>query len=81
MVQSQRYQQLVVTQHVQVFPGPIEGVPTCAEEGLVEGDVCGEGSVCDLEDDCNRQLICSSDYSADECPVSKAKYKEKYRIH
>jgi len=58
------------------YSGPVEGVPTCAEEGLVEGDVCSEeGIVCDLEDDCNRQLICSTDYSTDDCPVSKAKYK------
>ena len=31
------------------YSGPIEGVPTCSEEGLVEGDVCSEeGAVCDV---------------------------------
>ena len=58
------------------YTGPNDGVPICTQESLEEGDVCTEeGIVCDLEDECNRTLICAEDYSTDNCPQSKAIFK------
>ena len=56
------------------YNGPIEGLSACGE--VLEGDSCSEeGAECDLENVCNQKLICAAEDPAQECPVSKAKYK------
>ena len=56
------------------YNGPTDGLAVCADE--TEGEECSEdGLQCDLEDNCNRRLICTDQDPATECPVSKAKHK------
>jgi hypothetical protein len=60
------------------YAGPVDGVPACADE--VEGAACAApGAACDLQDDCNTQLVCASEdpkgESGGACPVSRAKAK------
>lgn len=60
------------------YSGPTDGLATCADEGVAEGDACSElDATCDLEDDCNRRLICATeDPVADGmCPKSRKAHK------
>jgi len=63
------------------YAGPFEGVPVCTTEA--EGEPCAdEGATCDLENDCNGRMVCStSDPKADSggCPVSRARHKRDIR--
>ena len=56
------------------YAGPTEGVGLCSEGGQSEGDTCEDaGNSCDLEDDCNRRLLCAGEDPAAApggCPVS-----------
>ena len=64
------------------YAGPTEGLATCAEDGAAEGDSCSElDASCDLEDDCNRRLVCTTEDPAgdDNCPVSLKRYKRDIR--
>jgi hypothetical protein len=64
------------------YAGPIEGLATCADDGAAEGDACSElDATCDLEDDCNRRLVCVTEdpTGGGDCPVSLKRYKRDIR--
>ena len=56
------------------YTGPTEGLALCTDEGVTEGGTCeAAGAACDLEDDCNRQLLCAGEDPKGEpemCPSS-----------
>lgn len=58
-----------------VYRGPFDGIPLCTDER--EGTPCDvEGALCDIEDDCNRLLLCASqDPKAAGCPISRQRFK------
>ncbi|MCB9682080.1 MAG: tail fiber domain-containing protein [Alphaproteobacteria bacterium] len=59
------------------YSGPFDGVPVCASES--EGASCDvAGATCDLENDCNQQLVCAGEDPKDQtggCPISLRRYK------